>query len=127
MDIISLPIDYDREKVDGTYRLVIAAVKRAKALSQGSLPVIASKAQKITTLAIEEVATNMVNVLTGEAAITASEEAKKLTHKRMMDEAQQKETMPEDMTELERDLKVYLSEKGDTEQKKTIEDIFGDS
>jgi len=127
MDIISLPIDYDREKLDGTYRLVIASVKRAKALSQGSLPVIASKAQKITTLAIEEVASGAVNVLIGEKAIQASEEAKKLTHKRMMDEAQQKETMPEDMTELERDLKVYLSEKGDTEQKKTIEDIFGDS
>jgi hypothetical protein len=35
--------------------------------------------------------------------------------------------MPEDMTELEKDLKVYLSEKGESEQKKTIEDIFGDS
>ncbi len=45
----------------------------------------------------------------------------------MMDEAQQKETMPEDISELEKDLKVYLSEKSETEQKKTIEDIFGDS
>ena len=44
----------------------------------------------------------------------------------MMDEAQQKETMPEDMSELEKDLKMYLSEKGETEQKKTIEDIFGE-
>jgi hypothetical protein len=34
--------------------------------------------------------------------------------------------MPEDMTELEKDLKVYLSGKGDSEQKKSIEDIFGD-
>lgn len=127
MDIISLPIDYDRGKIDGGYRLVIAAVKRAKTLSQGSLPSIASKAQKITTLAIEEISTGSVNVLTGDKAVKASEEAKKLTHKRMMDEAQQKETMPEDMTELEKDLKVYLSEKGETEQKKTIEDIFGDS
>jgi DNA-directed RNA polymerase omega subunit len=127
MDTISLPIEYDREKIDGAYRLVIASVKRAKALSQGSLPTIASKAQKITTLAIEEVATESVNVLTGDAAMRASEEAKELTHKKMMDEAQQKETMPEDMTELEKDLKVYLSEKGETEQKKTIEDIFGDS
>lgn len=126
MDIISLPIDYNREKIDGTYRFVHAAVKRAKSLSMGSLPLIASKAQKITTLAIEEVATGAVNVLTGEAAVKANEEAKKLTHKRMMDEAQQKETMPEDMTELEKDLKIYLSEKGETEQKKTIEDIFGD-
>ncbi len=127
MDIISLPIDFDRKKIDGAYRLVIGAVKRAKDLSMGALPSMASKAQKITTLAIEEVATDHVHLLIGEAAIKASEEAKKLTHKRMMDEAQQKETMPEDMTELEKDLKLYLSEKSETEQKRSIEDIFGES
>ncbi len=125
--MITLPIQYDKKKIDGAYRLVIASVKRAKDLSQGSLPVISSKAQKITTLAIEEVATGAVKVMIGEEAVKASEEAKKMTHKKMMDEAQQKETMPEDMTELEKDLKVYLSEKGETEQKKSIEDIFGDS
>ena len=127
MDIISLPIEHDNENIEGTYRLVVAAVKRAKQLSQGSLPLISSKAQKITTLAIEEVAMGAVEVLTGEKAIKANEEAKKLTHKKMMDEAQQKETMPEDISELEKDLKVYLSEKGESEQKRTIEDIFGDS
>ena len=127
MDIISLPIKYDKEEIDGSYRLVMAAVKRAKDLSQGSLPVIASKAKKITTLAIEEVASGAVMILTGEEAVNAIEEAKKLTHQKVIDEAQQKETMPEDMTELEKDLKVYLSEKGESEQKKTIEDIFGDS
>ena len=127
MEIISLPIEFERKKIDGTYRLVVASVRRAKSLSQGALPKIASKAQKITTLAIEEVARGAVNILTGEEAVKANEEAKKLSHKRMMDEAQQKETMPEDMTELEKDLKIYLSEKGETEQKKTIEDIFGDS
>ncbi|RJQ15101.1 MAG: DNA-directed RNA polymerase subunit omega [Nitrospiraceae bacterium] len=126
MDIISLPIEYDKKKIDGNYRLVIAAVKRAKDLSQGSLPKIVSKAKKITTLALEEVAIGAVRILTGEAATKANEEAKKLAHKRMMDEAQQKETMPEDLTELEKDLKVYLSEKGESEQKRTIEDIFGD-
>jgi hypothetical protein len=44
----------------------------------------------------------------------------------MMDEAQQKETMPEDVSELEKDLKVYLSEKSEASSDKTIEDIFGD-
>lgn len=126
MDTISLPIKCKNEKIDGTYRLVIAAVKRAKDLSEGALPSIQSKAQKITTLAIEEVAEGSVNVLTGDEAVTAMEEANKLTHKKMMDEAQQKETMPEDMTELEKDLKIYLSEKGESEQKRTIEDIFGE-
>ena len=126
MDIISLPIKFDKTKIDGTYRLVMAAVKRAKDLSQGALPVIASKAQKITTLAIEEVASGAVTILKGEKALQAIEDAKKQVHQKVIDEAQQKETMPEDMTELEKDLKVYLSEKGESEQKKTIEDIFGD-
>jgi DNA-directed RNA polymerase omega subunit len=126
MEIISLPIKCENEKIDGSYRLVIAAVKRAKDLSQGALPTIQSKAQKITTLAIEEVVAGSVNVVTGDEAVKAMEEAKKLTHKKMMDEAQQKETMPEDMTELEKDLKIYLSEKGESEQKRTIEDIFGE-
>jgi len=66
-------------------------------------------------------------VLTGDEADKANDEAKKMTHKKMMDEAQQKETMPEDISELEKDLKLYLSEKGETEQKRTIEDIFGKS
>ena len=127
MDIISLPIEYQNDKIDGSYRLVIASVQRAKDLSKGSLPKMASKAKKITTLAIEEVTTANVNVLTGEEAVKASEESKKHTSKRMMDEAQQKETMPEDVSELEKDLKVYLSEKGDVTNKKSIEDIFGDS
>jgi len=126
MDIISLPIEYDKKKIDGNYRLVIAAVKRAKDLSQGVLPKIKSKAKKITTLALEEVASGAVNIIIGEAAVKANEDAKKLVHKRMMDEAQQKETMPEDLTELEKDLKVYLSEKTESEQKRSIEDIFGD-
>jgi len=125
MDIISLPISYDNEGIDGSYRMVIASVKRAKALSQGVLPVISSKANKITTLAIEEVASGAVKVLSGEEAVKASEESKKITHKKFIDEAQQKETMPEDVSELERDLRVYLTEKNQSEQKKTLEDIFG--
>lgn len=126
MDIISLPIRCDNEDIDGSYRMVIASVKRAKALSQGVLPAMSSKAKKITTLAIEEVATGAVKVVTGEAAVKASEESKKLTHKRFIDEAQQKEAMPEDVSELERDLRVYLSEKNQSEQKRTLEDIFGE-
>jgi DNA-directed RNA polymerase omega subunit len=125
--MISLPIEHENEQIEGSYRLVMAAVKRAKDLSEGALPAISSKAQKITTLAIEEVAAGAVDVLTGEEAVKASEEAKRLSHKKMMDEAQQKETMPEDMSELEKDLKAYLNEKSGSEQKRTIEDIFGDS
>ncbi len=66
-------------------------------------------------------------LLKGAEAVAARAESKKSTTKRMMDEAQQKETMPEDVSELEKDLKVYLSEKGEANSKKSIEDIFGDS
>ncbi len=126
MDIITLPIDNKNEILDGKYRMVIASVKRAKLLADGALPRKASKAQKITTLAIEEVVTKSVNVLVGDGAVAALEDASKLTHKRVMDEAQQKETMPEDVSELEKDLKAYLTEKNVAEPKKTIEDVFGD-
>jgi DNA-directed RNA polymerase subunit K/omega len=126
MDIISLPISCDNEGIDGTYRMVIASVKRAKALSQGALPVTSSKANKITTLAIEEVASGAVKVLSGEEAVKASEESKKVTHKKFIDEAQQKEAMPEDASELERDLRDYLTGKKQSEQKRTLEDIFGE-
>ena len=126
MDIISLPIRADNEEIDGSYRLVIASVKRAKALSQGDLPVTNSKAKKITSLAIEEVAAGAVKVLIGEEAVKAAEESKKITHKKFIDEAQQKEAMPEDVSELERDLRVYLTEKNQSEQKRTLEDIFGE-
>ena len=72
MNIISLPIEYDKTKIDGNYRLVLGSVKRAKDLALGALPKGPSKAKKITTLAIEEVASQAVHMLTGEAAIKAN-------------------------------------------------------
>ena len=126
MNIISSPIEHENKEIEGIYRLVIASVKRAKDLSLGALPAKTSNASKITTLAIEEVTTNAVTVLVGKEAVKAKEEARENVQKRVMDEAQQKEIMPEDITELEKDLKVYLNKKSKTEQKKTIEDIFGD-
>jgi len=127
MDLISLPIEPDKEKIDGNYRLVVAAIKRAKDLAQGMQPTINTKSKKVTTIALEEVVSGSVNVLTGEAAARASEEVRKLGHKRMIEELRKRETLPEDLSELEKDLKVYLTEKGERDSKKEIEDIFGDS
>jgi len=125
MDVISLPIELDREKIDGYYRLVIAAVKRAKGISKGSIPRVQSKAKKATTMAIQEILSGAVDVLTGEEAVNAIEEEKRLSFKRLLDE-KQRETAPEDMTELERDLRVYLAERGERDSKKVIEEIFGE-
>lgn len=126
MDVISLPIEIDKEKMDGYFRLVVATVKRAKALAQGAQPVLESKAQKVTIRALEEVLSDKVQILTGEAAVKAEDEAVKFVHKNIMDEARQKEEMSEDMTVLEKDLKVFMSERGERDSKKTIEDIFGE-
>ncbi|MCK5427031.1 MAG: DNA-directed RNA polymerase subunit omega, partial [Thermodesulfovibrionia bacterium] len=49
MDLISLPVEFDKKKIDNRYRLVIAAGKRAKMLFQGAQTRIASKAKKLTT------------------------------------------------------------------------------
>lgn len=126
MDLISLPVEYDKKKFDGRYRLVIAASKRSRALYQGAQPIIASKARKLTTLGIEEVLSDKVKILTGEAARKAKEEAKKLAYESMIDEAKQKEAIPEDLTEIEKDLKVYLHKKSEKEDAQTIDKIFGE-
>jgi len=124
MDLISLPVEYDKKKLDSRYRLVIAAAVRARQLSEGSQPRIPSKGKKTITVALEEIISGSVNILTDDAAQKAKEKAKKLTYERMMDEAKQKETLPEDLTELEKDLQVYLQERESTQR--TIDDIFGE-
>src|SRR4030066_998648 len=124
MDLISLPVIIDKEKIDGRYRLVIATSKRARALYQGAQPMRVSKVKKLTPLALEEVASGAVRILTGEAAIKAREEAKKLSYEGMIDEAKQKEALPEDLTEIEKDLKVYLHEKSERDNKQNIDKIF---
>ncbi len=110
IDIVSLPVEFDEKKIDSRFRLVIAVIKRAKELQQGAMPKIATKAEKITTRALEEVIFGSVYVLTGEVAVKAEEEAGKLTYEIMMDEAKQKVSTPEKLTELEKDLKDYLSQ-----------------
>ncbi len=124
MDIVSLPIEYDRSKIDGKYRIVAIASQRAKDLSLGAKPKIKTKSKKVTTIAIEEAITNAVEFLTGEQAKKAKEEAKKLDYRRLL-EGKMKETPVEEATELEKDLKVYLHERESTDRK-SIEDLFSE-
>ncbi|MBI5025745.1 MAG: DNA-directed RNA polymerase subunit omega [Nitrospirae bacterium] len=126
MDIVSLPIEFEREKIEGRYRLVVAASQRARDLSQGSQPKVQTKAKKMATIALEEVLSGSVSFITGEAARKAKEEYKRLSFERMAEEAKKREAMPEELTELEKELKVYLHEKEERETKKAIEDIFGE-
>ncbi len=124
MDIVSLPAEYDRKKIDGRYRVVAIAAQRARELISGAKPKIKTKANKITTIAIEETVSNSIEFLTGEQAKKAKEEAVKLDYRRLLEE-REKQAPVEEVTELEKDLKVYLHEKEATD-KKALEALFGE-
>lgn len=124
MDIISLPVEIDMKKIDGRYRLVMIASQRAKDLSVGVKPKIQTKSKKVTAIAIEEAAQGKLEFLVGEEAIKAKEEAKKFDYRRLLEE-KRREATPEELTELEKDLKVYLHEK-ETMDKKALEELFGE-
>jgi DNA-directed RNA polymerase subunit omega len=123
MDLISLPAELDKKKIDGKYRLAAIAAQRARELSLGAKPKLQSKAKKVTTVAIEEALNGTLEFLTGEEARKAKEEAKKFDYKRLLEE-KRREGAPEDLSELERDLKIYLHEKEAGEDKKALEELF---
>ena len=124
MDIISLPLEYDRNKIDGRYRVVAIASQRAKELSLGVKPKIKTKSKKITSIAIEETVSGSIEFLTGEEAKKAKEEDKKFDYRRLLEE-REKAVAGEEVTELEKDLKVYLHEK-ETTEKKALDNLFGE-
>lgn len=124
MDIISLPVEYDHNKIDGRFRVIAIASQRAKELALGATPKVRSKAKKITTVALEETISNTVEFLTGEEAKKAKEEAQRFDYRKLLEE-RKREVSGEDLTEFEKDLKVYLHEK-EAIDKKALEGLFGE-
>jgi DNA-directed RNA polymerase subunit omega len=124
MDILSLPIEIEDSKIDSRFRLVIITSQRAKTLSEGVKALITTKYKKNTTIALEESILEKLDYLTGEEAMKAKEIAKKLEFKKKVTAIAKKEGKEEELSELEKDLKVYLLEKAETEKRK--EDIFGE-
>ena len=124
MDIISLPVEYDYNEIDGKYRLVAIASQRAKDLSLGSKPKIQTRSKKVTSIAIEEAVGGQLEFLTGEEAVKAKEEAGKFDYRKLLEESR-KISAGEDLSELEKDLKVYLHEKGSYD-KMAFEELFAE-
>ena len=110
MDIVSLPIDFEREKLLGRFGLVNIGAQRAKELAAGSKPKIESRYKKVVSVALEEALEGKVDFLVGEEAVKAKEEARKLDYKRLLEE-KRRESEKEELSELEKDLKIYLYEK----------------
>lgn len=124
MDIISLPIDYDHDKIDGRFRIIAIASQRAKELAVGADPRVTTKSKKVSTIALEETIDNTIEFLIGEEAKKAKEEAKRFDYRKLLEE-KKKEITGEDLTEFEKDLKVYLHEK-ETMDKRALEGLFSE-
>jgi DNA-directed RNA polymerase subunit omega len=122
MDIVRLPIEYDKDKIDSRFRLVTIAAQRAKELAFGAKHKVETKSRKIPTVALIEALDNKLEFLTGKEAAVAQEEAKKFDYKRFLEE-KKKEALPEDLSELEKDLRAYLTER-DEYDKQAFEDLF---
>lgn len=122
MDIISLPIENDKKKIESRYRLVIIAAQRARELSLGAKARVSTKTKKVTTTALLETVGGEVKFLIGADAVIAREKADKIDYRKMLEE---KRRPIEDLSELEKDLKVYLHEKGAPE--KALEELFSES
>lgn len=122
MDIISLPVEYDKNKIESRYRLVVIAAQRARELSLGATQKVQTKAKKVTTTALLEAISGNIEFITGEEAVIAQEKAEKIDYKKLIEE---KRKPIEDLSDLEKDLKVYLHEKGATE--KALEELFAET
>jgi len=121
MDIISLPIENDKKKIESRYRLVVIASQRARELALGINPKIQSKAKKVTTTALLETIGGEVDFFTGIEAVEAREKADKVDYRKIIED---KRRPIEDLSELEKDLKVYLHEKGTPE--KALDELFSE-
>jgi DNA-directed RNA polymerase subunit omega len=102
---------------------VAIASQRAKELSLGAKPKVSTKSKKVTTIAVEEAIENK-RLVTGEEAVIAREKAGKFDYRKQIEESK-KIAAGEDLSELEKDLKVYLHEKG-AYDKKAFEELFTD-
>jgi DNA-directed RNA polymerase subunit omega len=122
MNIVSLPIESEKEKVDSRFRLVVIASQRSKELAFGAKSKVDTKFRKNSTVAIEETLEGKLEFLTGEEARTANEEAKKFDYRRFLEE-RRREAMPEDISDLEKDLRVYLTEREEADRQ-ALEELF---
>jgi DNA-directed RNA polymerase omega subunit len=124
MDIVSLPIEHDKKEIDSRFRLVSIASQRAKELGFGARPKVDTRFFKPPTLAIEETLDGKLEFITGDEARVKLEEARKFDYKRFLEE-KRKEAMPEDLSELEKDLRAYLTEREETDRS-ALDELFAE-
>ena len=109
MEIISLPVETDYTKIDSRYRLVIIASQRARQLMEGVKPTLQTRHTKASTIALEEVLGEELEVLYGKEAKQAQREAKRLREE-MKTRQLLTEREEELASEIRKDLSIYLEE-----------------
>jgi DNA-directed RNA polymerase subunit omega len=124
MDIISLPAEYDKDKIDSRFRLVTIAAQRARELAFGAKSKLETKYRKAPLIALEEAIENQLEFSVGEEARAKIEESRKFDYKRFLEE-RRRLAQPEDLSELEKDLRVYLHEKEGADRR-SLEELFGE-
>ncbi|HMK61539.1 MAG TPA: DNA-directed RNA polymerase subunit omega [Dissulfurispiraceae bacterium] len=122
MDIITLPIEYDKKKIESKYRLAVIASQRARELAFGAEPRISKKVKRISTLSLLETIGGDIKFLTGEDAAVARERAEKIDFRKLIEDKRKSIT---DISELEKDLKTYLHERETTER--VLEELFSEN
>lgn len=112
MEIVSLPVVFNKSQIDSRFRMVILASERAKQIINGAKPTIHSRYLKSTTTALDELSQSQVNYVTGKEARKAMQEAvaKKIAGE--MRHAAQAVDEDDVKKEIEKDLGVYIPEEG---------------
>lgn len=119
MEIVSLPIVFGKERLDSRFRLVIIATERARRLIAGAKPCVPLRYLKESTVALEEIVSCNIEVVTGQDARSAVREA--IAGKGSKPGDVRVEAVEEDATkkEIEKDLSVYIDDSaGSTESGK---------
>ncbi len=121
MNIVALPVEYDRKHIESKYRLVVIAAQRARELSLGAKEKIPTKSKKVSTSAIIETVSGEIEFLIGDEAVAEMEKTEKFDYKKLLEE---KRRPLEDLSELEKDLRVYLHERDAAES--ALDELFVD-
>jgi DNA-directed RNA polymerase subunit omega len=124
MDIITLPVEYDKKKIESKYRLAVIASQRARELAVGADPKVAKKAKKVTTTSLIETVNGDIKFMIGDEAAVALEKAGRIDFKKLIEE--KRKSSIADLSELEKDLKVYLHEREGASER-ALEELFTDT
>lgn len=121
-DLIALPIEMKDFLGDTKFRLVHIASQRVRQLSAGVPLQVATRSIKDTTIALEEAVAGKLKILTGEEAIKAKEDFRKLEERARIDEQ-----LSAKEEEIRKELSAYLSEAHDEDgAEETVGEEVGD-